>query len=53
MRRAGVPIEAHFDGLGDRPTFADVVPLARLVTDDFLSGDAAASTSSTATSSRR
>ena len=40
MRRAGVPIEAHFDGLGDRPTFADVVPLSRLVTDDFLSGSA-------------
>ena len=39
MRRAGVPIEAHFDGFGDRPTFADVLPLARLVTDDFLAGD--------------
>lgn len=40
MRRSGVPIEAHFDGFGDRPTFADVVPLSRLVTDDFLSGSA-------------
>jgi F-type H+-transporting ATPase subunit gamma len=39
MRRARVPLEAHFAGFGDRPTFADVVPLARLVTDDFLSGD--------------
>jgi F-type H+-transporting ATPase subunit gamma len=38
MRRAGVPIEAHFNGYGDRPTFADVIPLARLVTDDYLSG---------------
>ena len=38
MRRAGVPLEAHFDTFGDRPTFADVVPLARLVTDDYLSG---------------
>ena len=38
MRRAGVPIEAHFAGFGDRPTFADVLPLARLVTDDFLAG---------------
>ena len=36
MRRAGVPIEAHFATFGDRPTFADVLPLARLVTDDFL-----------------
>ena len=39
MRRARVPIEAHFAGFGDRPSFADVLPLARLVTDDYLSGD--------------
>jgi F-type H+-transporting ATPase subunit gamma len=38
MRRARVPLEAHFAGLGDRPTFADVLPLARLVTDDYLAG---------------
>jgi len=38
MRRARVPIAAHFDGFGDRPTFADVIPLARLVTDDFIGG---------------
>ncbi len=38
IRRAGLPIEAHFAGFGDRPTFADVLPLARLVTDDYLSG---------------
>ena len=38
IRRAGMPIEAHFAGFGDRPTFADVLPLARLVTDDYLSG---------------
>ena len=38
MRRARVPLEAHFNGYGDRPTFADVLPLARLVTDDFLAG---------------
>jgi len=36
MRRAGVPMEAHFAGFGDRPTFADVIPLARLITDDYL-----------------
>lgn len=36
MRRAGVPMAAHFAGFGDRPTFADVLPLARLITDDFL-----------------
>jgi len=38
MRRARVPIEAHFDGFKERPTFADVVPLARLVTDGYLDG---------------
>ena len=38
MRRAGVPVAAAFEGYGDRPTFADVLPLARLITDDFLAG---------------
>ena len=38
MRRARVPLEAHFEGFGDRPTFADVLPLARLITEDYLSG---------------
>ena len=38
MRRAGVPLEAHFATFGDRPAFADVIPVARLLTDDFLSG---------------
>jgi F-type H+-transporting ATPase subunit gamma len=38
MRRARVPMEAHFEGFGDRPAFADVLPLARLITDDYLAG---------------
>jgi F-type H+-transporting ATPase subunit gamma len=38
MRRSRVPMEAHFEGFGDRPTFADVLPLARLITDDYLAG---------------
>jgi F-type H+-transporting ATPase subunit gamma len=38
MRRARVPIEAHFEGFGERPSFADVLPLARLITDDYLAG---------------
>ena len=38
MRRGAGPIAATFDGFGDRPTFADVLPLARLITDDFLAG---------------
>ncbi len=38
LRRAGVPIAAHFTQLGDRPSFSDVTPIARLVTEDFLAG---------------
>jgi F-type H+-transporting ATPase subunit gamma len=38
LRRAGVHIAAHFPRLGDRPTFADVTPIARLVVQDFLDG---------------
>lgn len=36
LRRAGVPIAAHFAQLGDRPAFSDITPIARLVTEDFL-----------------
>jgi F-type H+-transporting ATPase subunit gamma len=38
MRRSRVPLEAHFAGFGDRPSFADVLPVARLVTEDFVGG---------------
>ena len=38
MRRSRVPMEAHFDGFRERPAFADVLPLARLITDGFLDG---------------
>ncbi|MGH2357061.1 MAG: ATP synthase F1 subunit gamma [Candidatus Limnocylindria bacterium] len=38
LRRTGIPIAAHFAQLGDRPTFADVTPIARLVTEDYLAG---------------
>ena len=38
LRRAGIPIAAHFPQLGDRPSYSDVTPIARLVTDDFLAG---------------
>jgi F-type H+-transporting ATPase subunit gamma len=41
LRRAHLPLEAHFAGFGDRPSFADVTPLTRLITDDFLAGDMA------------
>jgi F-type H+-transporting ATPase subunit gamma len=36
IRRAGIPIAAHFPRLGDRPSFSDVTPIARLVTEDYL-----------------
>jgi F-type H+-transporting ATPase subunit gamma len=36
LRRAGIPIAAHFPQFGDRPSFADVQPLAKLVIDDFM-----------------
>jgi len=38
LRRAGIPIAAHFPQLGDRPAYSDVTPIARLVTEDFLEG---------------
>jgi F-type H+-transporting ATPase subunit gamma len=39
MRRFRVPLEASFQGFGDRPAFADVLPLARLVSDAYVSGE--------------
>jgi F-type H+-transporting ATPase subunit gamma len=36
LRRAGIPIAAHFSQLGDRPAYTDVTPIARIVTEDFL-----------------
>lgn len=38
MRRARVPIIAHFSAFGDRPRFEDVLPLARLIADEYESG---------------
>ncbi len=38
MRRGQVPLAASFDGFGDKPTFTDILPLARLISDDFLAG---------------
>jgi F-type H+-transporting ATPase subunit gamma len=38
MRRAHVPIAATFEGYGERPDFASVIPLARLLTDDYVNG---------------
>ena len=36
LARGGYEIAAAFPGFGDRPTFADVTPLVRLLVDDFL-----------------
>lgn len=38
LRRAGIPIAAHFTQFGDRPSFAEVTPVARLVSEDFIAG---------------
>jgi F-type H+-transporting ATPase subunit gamma len=38
MRRARVPIVAHFPGFGDRPAFDDILPLARLIYDEYELG---------------
>ena len=38
MRRARVPIAATFDGFGERPDFASIIPIARLLTDDYVAG---------------
>ena len=38
MRRARLPIAASFEGFGDRPTFAQVLPVARLLTADYIAG---------------
>jgi F-type H+-transporting ATPase subunit gamma len=38
MRRARVPIIAHFAGFGDRPSFDDILPLSRLISDEYEAG---------------
>jgi F-type H+-transporting ATPase subunit gamma len=38
MRRARVPIVAHFSGFGDRASFGDILPLARLISDEYECG---------------
>jgi F-type H+-transporting ATPase subunit gamma len=38
MRRNRVPIIAHFPAYGDRPSFDDVLPLARLISEEYTAG---------------
>jgi F-type H+-transporting ATPase subunit gamma len=38
MRRARVPIVAHFTGFGDRASFDDILPLARLISNEYECG---------------
>lgn len=38
MLRYGRPLVAEFTNLGDRPTVADIAPIARVATDEFISG---------------
>ena len=39
FRRTDVPIRADFDQLGDYPEYEAVLPIARVVIDDYLSGE--------------
>jgi F-type H+-transporting ATPase subunit gamma len=38
MRRNRLPIVAHFSAFGDRPSFDDILPLARLISDEYVAG---------------
>ena len=37
--RAGADVKAVFSDLGDRPSYADVTPVARIAIDDYLAGE--------------
>ncbi len=39
FRRAGFPLLAEFTGLGDAPRQADVLPIARIVMEDYIAGE--------------
>lgn len=38
FRRAGFPLLAEFTAIGDRPGHVDVLPIARIVMDDYIAG---------------
>ena len=38
MRRYGREIRAEFSGLGDRPSLLDVLPISRIIIDDYTNG---------------
>ena len=37
--RAGANVKAVFSDLGDRPSYADITPVARIAIDDYLAGE--------------
>lgn len=39
FRRSNVPIRAEFTELGDYPEYAEVLPIARVVIEDYLAGE--------------
>ncbi len=39
MRRIGIPITASFTGIANNPKFEDILPIGRLVIDEFQSGN--------------
>ena len=38
FRRAGFPLLAEFTGIGDRPGQAEVLPIARIIMEDYVAG---------------
>ena len=38
LLRTGRELRAEFIGIGDRPTYLDIIPVARVIMDDFISG---------------
>ena len=39
FRRSGFPMLAEFTGLGDFPESSDILPIARIIRDDFVAGN--------------
>ncbi|MDP7525326.1 MAG: ATP synthase F1 subunit gamma [Dehalococcoidales bacterium] len=39
MRRSGRDIRAEFSWLGDRPSYLDILPISRIIIDDYANGE--------------
>jgi F-type H+-transporting ATPase subunit gamma len=38
MRRAGIPVKAHFTGMTNKPLFEEILPIGRMIIDEFING---------------